>query len=338
MDWADLPASVRKSVEDLLGAKVVSGLSQPTGFSPGVASRLQLADGRSVFVKAVGPVPNPQTSELHREEARILACMPDNAPIAKLLGFCDDGEWAALVLEDVIGSHPKLPWRRDELSSVLTAISHIQALLTPSPVPDLPTVVERHQTTFDGWRRLRADAAARLDPWSRRNLERLAELEEHWNEGISGDTLLHCDLRADNLLITESGSVVFLDWPSACRGAAWFDPLVMAPSVAMQGGPAPEWLIEQHRSFRQTDPEVVSILVVAVAGYFISRSLMPDPPGLPTLRAFQRARGSPRSVGPSGAPAGTDCPANRSSLARRGAMRVALVPPLTAPPGAPNGR
>lgn len=293
MDWAELPAPVRRSVEDLLGAKVLSALSQPTGFSPGVASRLQLADGRSVFVKAVGQVPNPQTPELHREEARVLACMPDGAPVAKLLGFCDDGEWVALVLEAVVGTHPRLPWRRDELSLVLTAISQFQAVLTRCPLPDLPTVVERHQTTFDGWRRLQADPAVRLDAWSRRNLERLAEREEHWHEGIGGETLLHCDLRADNLLLTESGSVVFLDWPSACRGVAWFDPLVLAPSVAMQGGPEPEWLIEQHRSFRRADPEVVTTLVVAVAGYFISRSLMPDPPGLPTLRAFQRAQGIP---------------------------------------------
>ena len=44
-------------------------------------------------------------------------------------------------------------------------------------------------------------------------------------EASSGDTLLHSDLRADTLLFSPSGSVVFLDWPSACRGVDWFDPL-----------------------------------------------------------------------------------------------------------------
>jgi len=87
---------------------------------------------------------------------------------------------------------------------------------------------------------------------------------------------------------------------------AWFDPLVMAPSVAMQGGPEPESLIEHHPSFRRADPEIVTTLVVALAGYFLSRSLMSDPPGLPTLRAFQRAQGIPALNWAGGAPAGHD--------------------------------
>ncbi|MGC1184045.1 MAG: phosphotransferase [Candidatus Dormiibacterota bacterium] len=292
-DWISLPEAVRAAVEDLVGATVLSALSQPSGFSPGVASRLQLSGGRRVFVKAVGSTPNRQTPDLHREEARVLAGMPDDAPIAKLLGVHDDGDWVALVLEDVEGAHPQLPWRTDEISRVLSALIKFQTLVTPCPVPDLPTVVERHQATFDGWRRLRDHPPTELDPWSRRHLDRLAEREAGWQEGLGGDTLLHGDLRADNLLFTAAGSVVFLDWPGASRGVAWFDPLVMAPSVAMQGGPEPEWLIERHPSFRRASPEVVTTLVVAMAGYFVSRSLMPNPPGLPTLRAFQRAQGVP---------------------------------------------
>lgn len=293
IDWTSLPDTVRAGVQELIGAKVLSALSQPRGFSPGVASRLQLSDGRRVFVKAVGSSPNRQTPDLHREEARVLARMPDNAPTAKLLGVHDDGDWVALVLEDVEGTHPELPWHTDELRRVLGALSRFQTLVTPCPIPALPTVVERHQDTFDGWLRLRDDPPTELDPWSRRHLSRLAEREAGWQDGLAGDTLLHGDLRADNLLLTASGPVIFLDWPGACRGAAWFDPLVMAPSVAMQGGPEPEWLIEHHPSFRRADPETVTTLVVALAGYFVSRSLMSDPPGLPTLRAFQRAQGIP---------------------------------------------
>ena len=33
-------------------------------------------------------------------------------------------------------------------------------------------------------------------------------------------------------------------------------------------------------------------LVVAIAGYFVERGRLPDPPGLPTVRAFQRAQGA----------------------------------------------
>lgn len=50
--WSDLPVSVRTRVEQALGAEVVEARSQGSGFTPGFASRLRLADGRRVFVKA----------------------------------------------------------------------------------------------------------------------------------------------------------------------------------------------------------------------------------------------------------------------------------------------
>jgi len=36
---------------------------------------------------------------------------------------------------------------------------------------------------------------------------------------------------------------------------------------------------------------VVTVLVAALAGFLVQRSLLPPPPGLPTLRAFQGAQG-----------------------------------------------
>src|SRR5438270_12020206 len=70
LEWADLPERVRAVVERWLGCPVVGAWTQPTGFSPGVAARLKTADGRRVFVKAVGPEPNPEAVALHRDEAR----------------------------------------------------------------------------------------------------------------------------------------------------------------------------------------------------------------------------------------------------------------------------
>jgi hypothetical protein len=35
----------------------------------------------------------------------------------------------------------------------------------------------------------------------------------------------------------------------------------------------------------------VTAVVVADAGYFLDRARLPDPPGLPTVRRFQRAQG-----------------------------------------------
>ncbi|MGC2190967.1 MAG: phosphotransferase [Candidatus Dormiibacterota bacterium] len=292
LGWAELPPSVRSGIEHQLGSKVVRAISQPSGFSPGAALRLQLADRRRAFVKAVGSEPNPGSPQLHRQEALRLAQLPRTAALPRLLGVHDDGDWVAVILEDVDGRHPYLPWRLEELARVLNALEELQAQFTPCPVKDLPNVVDLHQESFVGWRNLLEDGSPPgIDPWADRNLGRLATRESRWPEAISGDTLLHSDLRADNLLLTRSGSVVFLDWPSACCGTSWFDPLVMAPSVAMQGGPDPEWIVQHHSGARNADPEKITTLVVALAGYFVRSSLLPAPPGLPTLRRFQGAQG-----------------------------------------------
>jgi hypothetical protein len=53
----------------------------------------------------------------------------------------------------------------------------------------------------------------------------------------------------------------------------------------------PEQIVRQHPLTRELDAHVVDVMAATVAGFFVARSLMPAPPGLPTIRAFQRAQG-----------------------------------------------
>jgi hypothetical protein len=145
---------------------------------------------------------------------------------------------------------------------------------------------------FGGWAELAASVPlpSGLDEWSGRNLDRLAELESGWPHAVAGPTLLHCDVRSDNLLVTNSG-VVFVDWPHACVGAPVFDLVAWAPSVVVEGGPAPEELLALSLSASAVDPAVLAVLVAAFSGFLVEHSLRPPPPGLPTLRSFQAAQG-----------------------------------------------
>ncbi|WNI25744.1 aminoglycoside phosphotransferase family protein [Streptomyces sp. ITFR-16] len=289
--WADLPARVRGAVEDILGSPVVEARTQSGGFSPGAAARVRLADGGRAFVKAVGADPNPDSPRLHRAEIRRTAALPPHAPVPRLLGSYDDGTCVALVLEDIDGRRPRVPWNPAELDHVLAAVGELARTLTPAPV-DAPSVAARKKTMFTGWRTLHAAGeTARLDPWAAQRLGDLAELESGWGRAAAGDTLAHGDLRADNILLT-GDRVVFVDWPHAVRAAPWFDLLVMLPCVAAQGGPDPDALFTAHPLGRDAAPEAVTAVLAALAGYFVSHSLLPDPPGLPTVRAFQAAQGA----------------------------------------------
>ncbi|MGW1226695.1 aminoglycoside phosphotransferase family protein [Streptomyces sp. NPDC001515] len=289
--WGDLPAVVREAVQDILGAPVIEARTQNGGFSPGVAARVRLADGRRAFVKAVSAEANPGSPDLHRAEARHTAALPPHAPVPALLGSYDDGTRVALVLEDIDGHQPRVPWDRGELDRVLDAVARLSALLTPAPF-DAPEIAVREASLFTGWRSLHAAGdTGRLDPWAARHLGALAEREAGWAAPATGDTLVHADLRADNILLTED-RVVFVDWPHARRAAPWFDLLAMLPSVAAQGGPDPEAVFTAHPLGRDADPAGVTTVLTALAGYFVAHSLRPDPPGLPTVRAFQAAQGA----------------------------------------------
>lgn len=294
VDWDGLPASLTGSIEQVIGSPVVEARTQRGGFSPGVAARLLCADGTRWFVKAVSAEANPDTPGIHRREAEILRGLDPlaaagNLPIARLRGVVEQDPWIALILDDVDGHNPATPWADGELTRVLAAVDALADALTPAPLatPGIEALGEE----FTGWRTLaQTPDDDRLDRWSRDHLDELAELEATWTDAAAGDTLVHADLRADNILLTRD-RVVVVDWPHACRGAAFIDVVFFAPSVAMQGGPQPADLMAMTRIGRCVDRQAVTATVCALAGYFTQRSLTPAPAGIPTVRAFQAAQG-----------------------------------------------
>lgn len=291
--WSELPARIRTEVERRLGSPVVAARTQPGGFSPGVAARLELADGGRAFVKAVSPAGNLIAPSIHRREARIVAAIPRSAPVPQLLFMLDDDPdgWVLLAFEDVDGHQPEVPWREDELDTVIEAMAALAVELTPSPVRG-PVVADAADAFGRGdmsWAALAATRNPALDPWSARHLADLVALEARAGDAARGDTLLHFDLRADNLLLTADG-VRVVDWPHAHVGAAFVDFVWFAPCVAMQGGPSPGDLMTRYAPARDADPATLDAVIAAVAAYFTAGSLQPPAPGLPTLRAFQAAQ------------------------------------------------
>jgi aminoglycoside phosphotransferase (APT) family kinase protein len=285
LPWQRVPSTIRETIEQRLGARVEHAETRPGGFSPGLAATLELADGRRVFAKAVGPEPNPDSPELHRREARIAETLPPEAPAPRFLFSVDDGSWVALVFEHVDGHEPELPWRDTELARVLDALTALAQALTPAPMA-APPVAEQLDAIFHGWRSLESPE----DDWAAAHLDELRELESAWAAAAGGETLLHCDVRADNILLTPE-RVVFVDWPHACIGAAWIDLLAFLPSAAMQGGPLPWAAFESHPVGRDAPPERLRPVLAALAGFFSYRATLPPPPGLSTLRDFQRGQG-----------------------------------------------
>jgi len=290
--WGEVPEPVRRAVAGRLGAEVRAEDSRPGGFSPGVASRLTLADGRRVFVKAVNAGRNPMAPQLHRREAEVMRYLPPTAAVPRLLDVHDDGDWVVLVIEDVDGQQPTLPWRTDQLARVMSALERLAQVLTPAP-PTARPFTDAVAEEFTGWQFFAGTpgAADVLDRWVLAHLDRLAGMEADLGEAAAGDTLLHGDLRADNLLLTGDGSVVVVDWPHAGTGAPWCDLLFMLPSVAAAGGIDPQAVWLGFGPARRADPVAVDVVLIALTGYFLYRSTLPAPMNIARVRQFQQVQG-----------------------------------------------
>lgn len=296
MKWDQVSASLKAELEEHFGARVIRAETQSSGFSPGIASKLLLSNNQCIFVKAVTSTPNHRTPEIHRQEIKIASQLPQVLEVPKLLWSFDKDEWVALAFEFIEGKLPDVPWREDELQIVLSAFTRLSDVLTPSPLRQAPSVQELFEKSFNKWRLLLRSKQEKswaqwLDPWCARNLEKLADLEDGWESFTRGKTLLHADIRADNILITKEKKVVFVDWPWASVGAKWLDLLFFLPSLAMQKGPKPWQVFDSHDLTKDADPNAVTKMVCALAGLFLFLANQPPEPGLPTLRPFQLGQG-----------------------------------------------
>lgn len=289
--WEELPPEVRQAVEDAAGSPVRTAISQGGGFTSGFASRLLLADGQRIFVKAA-------TSELHvfarpsyEREAAVVRGLPDAIPVPRVLWTRDLGAWFVSAFEDVEARHPFRPWDPAELSAVLDVCALMARELTPVPAslpPPHPLAEWDEDFTF--WRRRAAgDADALAVPLEQTWVDRchdLAALEATWLERCAGETGLHFDLRDDNLLVRPDGSVLVCDWNHLTLGAPWLDLASLLVSVHGDGIDA-DALWEASPLTRGADDAALVAFLAALAGFFVVAASQEEVPGSPYLRAHQ---------------------------------------------------
>lgn len=287
--WTDLPGSVRQGIAEVLGAPVIRAESQAGGFSPGIADRVRTSTGRRAFVKAVSPDQNPDSPAIHRREADYLAALPTSSRLSKLIGRYDDGFWIAMVMEEVDGACPPVPWSSEHVEAAMEALGALAVDLTPNPIAGLEPISEGFSMLFAGWRRLREDPPEDLDPWIGAHLDYLIELSESTLERLDGDTVVHCDIRADNLLVRDDGTMVVVDWPWAVSGADWLDRFMLLINIDLYGGHDVEALVSRYLA--DVDPELITGTLAGLCAFFVDSARQPPAPGLPTLREFQRAQG-----------------------------------------------
>ncbi len=116
-----------------------------------------------VFIKAVSARANPDSHRYHQREAGILAALDPlittrQLPIPRLRGTAVCGPWTALIIDDIDGRQPTLPWQPADLDRVLTTLDQLADALTPAPIP-VPALTDLYADALTGWRTLARRAA-----------------------------------------------------------------------------------------------------------------------------------------------------------------------------------
>lgn len=274
LDWVHLPPYIRSMVEGHLGAPVVEAVSQGGGFTPGFASVLTCADGSVHFVKAASTKAQRMFAESYREETRKLRMLPQEVPAPRLLWAEDDGEWVLLATEYVDGRAPARPWTAEDLAAASAMAVTMAKVLTPAPA-GLGSAAEE----FGDW-------PALWEQIDHPRAEDLKALADRYLEVVGGDTLVHTDIRDDNILIRSDGSAVLCDWNWPVVGPVWLDSLFLL--IGPRGdGLDVEAHIAAHPLLSSVPAESIDVVLALVLAYFTVSAAQPVPSTSPYIRQAQ---------------------------------------------------
>jgi aminoglycoside phosphotransferase (APT) family kinase protein len=224
-------------------------------------------------------------ADAYREEASKLAALPSAAPAPRLLWNLEVDDWFVLSTEYVDARPPRRPWRDHELRLCLDMLIAAAAVLTPPPPElELPPASEEMAGWPAYWDQVRA-ARPGLP-----HLEEAAALAARHVEVMAGTTLVHTDVRDDNLLLTTDGRALLCDWNWPMLGAAWLDSLFLL--IGPRGdGIDVEQAIGRHPLLSGVPAEEIDIVLALVTGYFLKSAGDPVPPTSPFIREAQRWQG-----------------------------------------------
>ncbi len=292
LDWRYLPPLVRHTVERRCGSPVVEAHSQGAGFTPGFASVLRCADGSRHFVKAASVLAQRPFAQAYRDEARVLGRLPSGVPAPALQWVEEVDDWVVLGIEHVAARTPARPWAPVDLGRALDTLAETARVLTPAPSGmGLATVAAELGGLAQRWEDL-PDAAGENDatPGLVEHRDEAAALAADFAGASRGDTVVHTDVRDDNVLLAEDGRTLLCDWNWPARGAAWIDTVSLMIGARGDGLDVEEVLRTSHLT-RDVDPADVDAFLALVCGYFLTSAAQPVPTSSPHLRAAQRWQG-----------------------------------------------
>lgn len=244
------------------------------GFSSAGLWVIETSGGVRRFVKAAN---TDDTARFLRAEM-VVYDQIEAGYMPEVEAWDDDGEYPFLIIEDLSGLHWPPQW--SDVDAVLSVCEEIAA----TPPPNGLSNEAQSSLAESFWPRIAANAEPVVSlgvasaGWFEQALSPLIDAER--TAVVSGDALVHADIRSDNLCIGDGVKVV--DWNWAFVGNPMLDVVAWLPSLYLEGGPSPWELLTGEIG-----------LVARLAGFFLYHATKPQSRYVRAdIRDFQRAQGA----------------------------------------------
>lgn len=299
--WSTLPGPVQDRISAELRAPVDRVEPAGGGFTNGFAAVVSGGKQR-LFVKVV-PATDGPIFDAYVREAEVLATLPAGLPVPRLhaadLVMAGGSQWQLLCFEAVDGHMPGQPWTVADLGAVHQSLLTVQTGLRQLP-PGLSggSMVDEFfgdgplSSIIDCWE-LDGSLPSYLPPLTGQRRSELHALTLLGREALAGDSVLHNDLRADNIIIRDTGgrasepTAVFCDWNFLSTGPAWADWVALLVYPRHAGIDVDPWITESPLC-ADADPEHLDAWLAVLAALMVTSGSQPELATSPLLRAHQR--------------------------------------------------
>ena len=232
----ELPGWAIDAAAAQMGRAVV-GVRRPResegGWSPAVRRILEFDDGTTAFLKFGG---GRRARADVRHESTLYDAIDAPFMIRKLGGF-DAPAGVGLLLADHDAATWPPPWSDAEIGAMIEVLDALRRTPPPPVVAARSTAAARFDG--EGWTSVAADPEPLISRgvvapvWLERHLDHLVAMSPA--SVLDGDTLVHLDLRSDNICFVD-GTPRVIDWASARLGHRYLDQHYWATTLHHETG------------------------------------------------------------------------------------------------------
>lgn len=302
--WEQVPPTAKQALEEILGSGIVSAEIMWGGFAPNATFTVTCANNLRYFIKGAPPWQSARGHEIMALERTFYEANLLPAGVTPMYHGTTptlDG-WALSALNLIDKGEDTLHWRKEKYQKVFAALH--QTYLHSQGFKKWPSFLrtgQQHLSEVDELDNVLGSAAAIsktaaifVEPaeaaaWLTAHAEVLkstASMAFSYNEY---PTLLHCDLRDDNIVFDKKGSAWLIDWAWPTHGPLALDVIYFVQAAAANNGlPVPEALSlwDEMTGIKFSASGVKSIITLHALAYAGWASL-PFRPEMPRLRTSQ---------------------------------------------------